>query len=852
MTIRNAARSRTQLALAVALAAVSASESFAQELFIEEILVTARKQTESLQDVPLALTAIDTGLIDQLGIATTEDVIKLNPGLTFSKGIGGQDVRPDIRGLTALSGRSNIAILVDGVDQTTDALTGTGAGQLISMGLYDLQRVEIVRGPQSALFGRNAFGGAINYITKKPSNTFEGEISGEIAEYETYKGKLGLTGPLTDNVLYRLNISHAETGGQYDHPTSGADLGDDETDAISLALQFLPTDSLEILTRLDWAEQERSEQAVMVAPFNSCLDRTTGTTSSGACTHDANNSPLFLGELTSVGEEDIKLSEEGVPGNKNDLMQFTALINYEIGDYTLTSNTSYTKAEGEDTFDLDYQSTVDSFQPGSLASLSFGWVSPANPFSYIADTVFERDVVFQDFRFSFDDGGDTRWLVGLEYYSEEYDQDNYGRANGVTLDRSASPTATGALLSAVEVDVAGIFGSTFTANDTTVTGTLPANEYRETESIGIYGSYDWSFAENWELSLSARYQEETVDIEYDNINRTQVVPGYDDQYEAAILAQEGRASGTWVGLPFFLNTPPGCAAGSLGPSGFVCSFDPPTSLYPKGRKTTGSEDFDAFNPRVVLTHFLNDDVMMYAAVAKGTKPGGFNFEANLLPENRVYDQEELTAYELGWKTSWYNDRMTVNGALFYNDNTDKQANDRQNSTPPFSYVNNIGEIVSQGVELQLTAILTEGLRMDISYAYTETEVKEFTDNTIPPTEIDGKRLPRSPLHAGLLTFQYDWLVDNMSWFMRADTSYRSKTQVSEDSSVQLKAKTTVDLRLGVVEDDWEISAYLDNAFNNKTPSNAVDFVNFQQNFQSLVIAFPADKRTAGIRAKYSF
>ena len=109
-------------------------------LFVEEILVTARKQTESLQDVPISLTALDAGKIEQLGIETTEDVIKLTPGLTFTKGIGGQDLRPDIRGLTALSGRSNIAILVDGVDQTTDALVGTGAGQLIGLGLFLIPR----------------------------------------------------------------------------------------------------------------------------------------------------------------------------------------------------------------------------------------------------------------------------------------------------------------------------------------------------------------------------------------------------------------------------------------------------------------------------------------------------------------------------------------------------------------------------------------------------------------------------------------------------------------------------------------------------------------------------------------
>ena len=91
-----------------------------------------------------------------------------------------------------------------------------------------------------------------------------------------------------------------------------------------------------------------------------------------------------------------------------------------------------------------------------------------------------------------------------------------------------------------------------------------------------------------------------------------------------------------------------------------------------------------------------------------------------------------------------------------------------------------------------------------------------------------------------------------SWFTRLDTNYRSETQISDDERAQLKSKTVVDWRVGMTTDQFEVTAYLDNAFNNKVPNNAIDFVNFAQNFQELTIAFPAEKRTAGLRVKYNF
>ncbi len=296
-----------------------------EQLRIEEVVVVARKAQENLQDVPLTISVLNATEIDRLGITTTEDVIKYNPGMTLTQGIGGQDIRPDIRGVTSLSGRANVAILVDGVDQTSDSLTGAGAGQLISLGLYDLEQVEVVRGPQSALYGRNAFAGAINYITRRPSDTFEAQAGIDAGSENLIKANLSVTGPITDNLAYRINVTHKEADGQYDHPITGKNLGDEESDAISASLEWVATDQLSFLARMDYAEQELGEKAVTVSPYNACTRIVNGNEirTIGAC--DLNpfvQSPTSIGELPSADEQDIRFSEAGTDGVTNDLFTF--------------------------------------------------------------------------------------------------------------------------------------------------------------------------------------------------------------------------------------------------------------------------------------------------------------------------------------------------------------------------------------------------------------------------------------------------------------------------------------------------------------------------------------------------
>ena len=141
-----------------------------KEKAIEEIVVTTRKREENLQEVPISIGVFNADQIMRLGIRDLQDVTKLSPSLQFDKSYSQNSVRVTIRGLSNTRGRSNVAFLVDGIDVSSET-TGTNAGSpmLINQRLLtDVERIEVVRGPQSALYGRAAFAGAIKYVSKKP------------------------------------------------------------------------------------------------------------------------------------------------------------------------------------------------------------------------------------------------------------------------------------------------------------------------------------------------------------------------------------------------------------------------------------------------------------------------------------------------------------------------------------------------------------------------------------------------------------------------------------------------------------------------------------------------------------
>ncbi len=335
------------------------------------------------------------------------------------------------------------------------------------------------------------------------------------------------------------------------------------------------------------------------------------------------------------------------------------------------------------------------------------------------------------------------------------------------------------------------------------------------------------FVEDWEVSVSFRYQEETFDINYDN----------------------GVGSG-------------------MSPS--IANPAIPTAH--------ADGDFEAFNPRLVLTHYLTDSVMLYASYAQGTKPGGHSIQPDISSavdadiDKLTYEQEELKSYEFGWKTSWYNDRIIVNGAVFLMENTDKQANNREYNTfsgTPQSYVDNLGETEIRGLELQVVMAVNEYWTSTVNYALIDTEIVDFLNQSaygipssgLTPEEIladpdadqAGNELPYTPKHNLQLNNNFEFVInDQFDGFVQLDGRYMSERWLTTDNLSKIDDSIVWDIKAGIKAENYEVVAYVDNIENEDSPASAVTFPRFADNLRDQVLLNPRSKRTAGIRVKYNF
>ena len=208
-------------AVSLIVAAAAAQPGFAQasaddSVGLEEVVVTARKTSEQLINVPLAITAFTAEAIAARGITNLDDVAAFTPGLTFSNVIGDFLPAPVIRGVAPIDifGELNTAIFFDGV--YVSGREGINFNQL------DLERIEVVKGPQAALYGRNAFSGAINYVSAKPSNEFRSKATATIGNRGKKLASLTVSGPIGDNGLKgRATFLRDQWDGSYENQYSG-------------------------------------------------------------------------------------------------------------------------------------------------------------------------------------------------------------------------------------------------------------------------------------------------------------------------------------------------------------------------------------------------------------------------------------------------------------------------------------------------------------------------------------------------------------------------------------------------------------------------------------------------------
>lgn len=310
-------------------------------LALEEVIVTAAKREQSLQDVSVAVTALSDNMIREHQIKSSEDLISLVPSLTLQKGSNPRQTSFNIRGIGTQSFSSAVE---PSVSTMLDGVVMGRSGQAF-MQLLDLQRVEVLRGPQGTLFGKNSTAGVIHLVTKDPSDEYSGEIMGSILSDDEYRAGFTLSGPITDNLGYRLTASGNDVAGYTKNISTGNELNGSDEWSIRGKLRW-SWETGEIKWASDFSESNCDCSASPIqslASFNG---------------NDAYVNGI-LDQISPVvpGDENTLVNQNKEGAHENELWGHSLEINWDIGQLTLTSISAVRGFEigGKADGDLDSQ-----------------------------------------------------------------------------------------------------------------------------------------------------------------------------------------------------------------------------------------------------------------------------------------------------------------------------------------------------------------------------------------------------------------------------------------------------------------------------------------------------------------
>ncbi len=790
---------------------------------LEEIVVTARKRQESLQDIPMTISVFNEEALDRYHINDLKSVADYTPGLTFDQGFVQQDTRPQIRGLPATRGRPPVGILLDGIDISSESMVTAGGGMLANLALVDAERIEVVKGPQSALYGRVAFGGAVNYITKKPGDSFEANVGVDVGDHGQLELKAGISGPLSDTLGVRFNVAHASHDGFYQDTTSGTDVGTSESTGFSLAAQFTPNDRFDVSSRVMFSESEWSPRAQYA------LLSATGTSVPLAMPANLvglviGGNPLpasvlvpRLGDIEGLDEVQLSLDPRTGQAHKGatlDSFIWHTVVNFEISEsVTLTSWTGYTDAESTQDQDTDFFGLP--FAPVFLPSPG-GMNEPLNVFNQ-SDQLTDTRQMSQEFRLSDLESDGFRWAVGFQYWREDIAQQN---RNIISV-------------------LFGLPGLAASAGlNLSLAPQVPyVQEFRDTEHQSVYGLVEFDFTDRLSGSFEARYSDEDFDQ--------------------------------------------GWLVGGTSAFGFVAPFPPVNGPVPL---SVGSLDFantsdDFFTPRATLEFQYDDDTLYYGTISKGAKPGGVSSIFGTNSQTGRFFPETLWNYELGVKTALADGRVLLNAAVFYMDYTDRQINTLEPSAlAPGGFAlftRNQGEAEVLGLEMDATWLVTDNWTLTGAYTHLDTEVTDGRSSTTGALSIatagnctvvtnpggnnsciidtTGQNLERIPENELIVSSIFRRPINSsMDLGFDVTVRYQDDRSIAGADLHIFPSFTLVDTRIGIETDRWDAYLYADNVFDDDTIKSGQSYGDLQALGNLAITAFAPDQRQIGIRANYRF
>ncbi|MEG3192374.1 TonB-dependent receptor [Lysobacter sp. D1-1-M9] len=765
-------------------AATAAAADEDEELTtLSALTVTAQKREEALQDVPISITALPEQLLHDTGVRDVKDLQVLVPGLTVTSTQSEAQTTARIRGIGTVGDNagleSSVGVVIDGVYRPRN---GVGFGDL-----GEIERIEVLKGPQGTVFGKNTSAGVINVITRRPSYTTsaEGEIT--IGNYNA----LGVSGAFNtavgDNSAIRVYAAKRKRDGFMDVRTGAGprtETEDYDQNFHSLRGQWLfePTDTLDINVIADFTSREE----------NCCTGVTVvrGATAGiiDALAPDEGVAPVAdpfarVAWSNRSTEQDIK--DGGVSAEVN-------WVSPWLGNATLTSITAQRQWDAINGLDFDF-STADLLYRNADEDESL--------------TAF--DTFTQEFRLT----GATDsidWMVGAFYSDEDLERNETYRIGG-----AYEPYLSIALLSLVNPALGQApNAATFLADASgqpfgTVFAGLGADDRYEqnARSLALFTNNTWHATDALDLTLGLRYTREEKELRsvYSNPNGSpgcsaMLGPGGQQRIAQALLARGVPASALPSVIPQVI--------------GFSCL--PWANPLHNGRVTQQEREENEWSGTLKAAYRWNEHVMTYASAARGYKAGGFNLDrvqsANglssagqgIVPVNDTsFPGEFVDSYELGAKTTWADGNLLLNATLFHQTYSDFQLNSFLGTS---FVVRSIPEAVSQGIDTEiLWQTGVDGLMFQGGLVYADTRYSDsipggdFVEPTGQLYKLPGSRVSFAPLWStsGSVTYEWDFGSDLIGRF-NLGGKYMSDYNTGSDLDVEKEQEgyAVVNARLG--------------------------------------------------------
>ncbi len=770
---------------------------------LDEIVVTAQKREQSLQEIPMAITAISGRQIIEDGIQDLNDIQGRTPGLVVANFSVGQ---PEIaiRGIGtkedgAAAGDSTV-ISVDGI------YVAARTAQVFD--IFDLERVEVLRGPQGTLYGKNSIGGSINFITRKPTQKRSIRFRQTVAEFDTYDTGGLISGGLGDTLAGKISFSRRKSDGYLEHIPSGRDdLGFTDTLAYRAQLVWNPSDTVEAIFTLDGADDELGD--TNREPFGVATRAVTPAWGSGASDGnlDDYNNPLAvnaaMGAMFGVDASDPHNYFNDDQGwTLRDVFGLSAKINWDLNnDLRLTSITSFRQND----FDWleDSEGLPAANQNDAQLGINDALLMPDQGFRRdVSDSAIEDNEQFtQEFRLS-KSGDNNDWLVGLFFSQEDFERtETFYWFNFMNIgdwrDWSPGPALTPNFLGNVAVAPVNVSDQ---ANDST--------------SWAIYGQSTWALNDRMNVTAGLRYS--TEEKEY-------TVSGQ------AFLDLFGDAAGTLAatGIPSIdvLNRTAIAVT--------VQQFD----------ELTAKDDWDNVSGHLAFDWQLNDDVMLFGTLSTGFKSGGFTGSPSAASRAGVsFEPEEALNIEVGTKAYFLDRRLRLNASAFITDYDDLQVTF---FTVPLGSAAAFGEFFTEnassaeitGLELELLAMPSDNLEIGGSVAILNTEYQDFLTKTIVDParcggsdavpvdpndpaqgcqlDFSGNNLRQAPEFSANLFARYEWeLGSGASIAAKVDYRYQDKSFYDPDESplTLIPSYSLINARVAYTSKSgaWEIAAWAKN------------------------------------------